>query len=496
MAKSIAMNSLYNFTLKFFRLIVPIIVSSYVVRTLDQQLYAEFQSASTWLDFALIFGVFGVTAYGIREGARVRDSRERASKLFSSLFSLNLVTNGIVLIAYSAIVFFSMESMSRAIFLVLGFKVFANIFLVEWLNEAMENYRFITIKTIVVRLIYTVLIFAFIREPDDVVNYCVVVVLTDLLNNLLSFFYIKKRIPLSFRGIEIMPHMVPLISMLVISNVNMLYTQLDKMLLDQTAGSLSVAIYKIPQDITNMIANLLSSVVMVAVPRLAYYHGNNQDRDYHELLDRSYHSFMLVVFPACMGFACLAQEVMHIYTNSTAYDAAIPVLIIFAMRTIESSVYTVCANQVFFVYNQERYLVRMLLVCGILNAVLNGLLIAFGVFTPVTAILTTLAAEIVLMVILFRFIQKKLEIPFRFFTAANVRYMLLSAAFIPITLLVRLFRFEELFGSMLWGSVASAAIIIPACMGLYFGVLLLCKDQTMWLLTQKALRMLHIPVKK
>ena len=68
MAKSIAMNSLYNFTLKFFRLIVPIIVSSYVVRTLDQQLYAEFQSASTWLDFALIFGVFGVTAYGIRYG--------------------------------------------------------------------------------------------------------------------------------------------------------------------------------------------------------------------------------------------------------------------------------------------------------------------------------------------------------------------------------------------------------------------------------------------
>ena len=41
------------------------------------------------------------------------------------------------MIAYSAIVFFSMESMSRAIFLVLGFKVFANIFLVEWLNEAM-----------------------------------------------------------------------------------------------------------------------------------------------------------------------------------------------------------------------------------------------------------------------------------------------------------------------------------------------------------------------
>ena len=176
MAKSIAANSIYNFLLKFFRLIMPVLVSSYVIRTLDEQLYAEYLSASTWLDFALIFGVFGVTAYGIREAARVRDDREKSRRLFSSLFSINLVTNSVVLVAYIAIVLFSMESMTRAIYLTLGFKVFANIFLVEWLNEAMENYRFITIKTIVVRLIYMVLIFLFIHKPDDVVKYCVIIV--------------------------------------------------------------------------------------------------------------------------------------------------------------------------------------------------------------------------------------------------------------------------------------------------------------------------------
>ena len=107
-------------------------------------------------------------------------------------------------------------------------------------------------------------IFALIREPDDVTRYALVIVFTDLLNNLASFFYIKRQIPISLRDIEIKPHIAPLISMLVISNVNILYTQLDKMLLDQTVGSLAVTIYKIPQDITYMISNLLSSVVMVA----------------------------------------------------------------------------------------------------------------------------------------------------------------------------------------------------------------------------------------
>lgn len=489
MAKSIAKNSLYNFILKFFRLIVPVLVSSYVVETLDQELYAEYLSASTWLDFALIFGVFGVTAYGIREGARVRDDKEKAKKLFSSLFGINLVTNGIVLIAYTCIVLFSMHSMTRAIYLVLGLKVFANIFLVEWLNEAMENYRFITIKTIVVRIIYAVMIFALIHEPDDVIRYCAIIIVTDLLNNLASFFYIKKRIPISFRDIEVSRHIGPLISMLVISNVNILYTQLDKMLLDQTVGSLSVAMYRIPQDITNMISNLLSSVVMVAVPRLAYYHGDNQEAEYRKLLDQSYHSFMLLVFPACMGFACLAPEVMHIYTNSTAYDAAIPVLTIFAIRTAESSVYTVCANQIFFVYNQEKYLVRMLLLCGLMNAGFDFALIAGGIFNPVTAIITTLLSEIVLMMILFWFVQKRLDIPFRFFTRTNIKYILLSIPILPITLAVRSLDLESIIGSLRWGSAVNSGIIIILCMGLYFGALLLLKDTTMCFLANKAIRM-------
>ena len=480
MAKSIAANSIYNFLLKFFRLIMPVLVSSYVIRTLDEQLYAEYLSASTWLDFALIFGVFGVTAYGIREAARVRDDREKSRRLFSSLFSINLVTNSVVLVAYIAIVLFSMESMTRAIELTLGFKVFANIFLVEWLNEAMENYRFITIKTIVVRLIYMVLIFLFIHKPDDVVKYCVIIVATDFLNNILSFIYINKRIPLSFRGLEIGRHILPLISMLVISNVNMLYTQLDMMALDRTVSSLALADYRIPRDITNMIANLLSSVVMVAVPRLSYYRGNDQHEEYHKLLHQGYRSFMLVVFPACMGFACLAREVIELYTNSSVYNGAIPVLILFAVRTVETSVYTVCANQIFYVYNQERVLVRLLLSCGLLNVVFKVLLIAGGIFTPVTAVATTILSEIVLMVLLFWFTQKRLGIDFHFFTRENLLYLLLSLTFIPITLAVHVLDL---------GAVLNAVIIIPVCMAVYFGALLLLKDETMWFLTRKALRM-------
>lgn len=475
MSKSIATNSIYNFVLKVFRLIVPILVGPYIQRLFDRQLYGAFNDATTWLDFALIFGVFGIYTYGIRELAGVRDDKEKTKKLYSSLFSIGICTNVIVLAAYTGVVWFSVESMSKIIYLVLGLKVFANIFMVEWLNEAVENYRFITVKTVVVRLIYVIGIFAFIHKPDDVVKYSVLIVLTDILNNLISFVYVSKKIPICFKDLEIKKHIVPLLSILVISNVNLLYTQFDKMMLGQVVDKISVTIYKTPQDITYMISNLLASIVMVAVPRLAYYNSNNQQERYMELLNQSYRSFMLVVFPACVGIACLAPEIMWIYGGGK-YDASIPVLIIFAIRTMESSVYTICANQVLYVKNQEKFLVRILLVGGVLNVVMNGLLMLAGFYSPVTAISTTLVAEIVVMAVIFWFIRNRLEINFHFFTGTNIKYILLSLLFVPITWLVRQLEL---------GIILNCIIIVPICILIYFGILLLSRDETMLFLTKK-----------
>ena len=54
MAKSITTNSIYNFILKVFRLIVPVLVGPYIQRLFDKELYGVFNDASTWLEFAVI----------------------------------------------------------------------------------------------------------------------------------------------------------------------------------------------------------------------------------------------------------------------------------------------------------------------------------------------------------------------------------------------------------------------------------------------------------
>ena len=473
MGKSIAANSIYNFALKFFRLIVPILVTSYVLHTLDAGLYGIYSDAETWVTIALIFGVY---AYGIREAARIRDDKQKTRELFTSLFLINLVMNAVVLAVYGGLVLGTVEKAARSVYLILGLKVFANFFMVEWLNEAFENYKFITIKTIAVRLLYTILVFVCIHKPEDILVYCIIVVAMDLLNNLVSFAYVNRQAPLTFRHLEIRRHILPICNMLIISNVNLLYTRLDRVMLGQVLSTDMVPMYSIPQSITDMISTLIASIVMVAVPRLAYY-SEDHPKEYLDLLNRSYRSFMLVVFPACIGMACLLREVIRLYSGSS-YDAAIPVLAVFAIRSIESSVYMVCANQILYIKNREKFLVKMLLMGGILNVIFNGAAVLFGIFSPLVAISTTFLAEIVLMIVLMRYIHKEMEIPFYIFTKTNLKYLLLSLTFVPVTIGVHLLGFGELL---------NAAIVVPVCVAIYFGALLLTKDETMLFLSRKVL---------
>ena len=75
-------------------------------------------------------------------------------------------------------------------------QIVAQMFYVEWMNEAFENYGFILIKTLVVRSLNVVFTFLLIRRPEDTLLYALLSSLTIFANYLISFVYAKKRIPL------------------------------------------------------------------------------------------------------------------------------------------------------------------------------------------------------------------------------------------------------------------------------------------------------------
>ena len=62
---------------------------------------------------------------------------------------------------------------------------------------------FITLKTIIVKLIYVVMLFIFVQTAQDFYQFTGLLVLSNFLNNIISYIYIRRTVKFDFSNITI-----------------------------------------------------------------------------------------------------------------------------------------------------------------------------------------------------------------------------------------------------------------------------------------------------
>ncbi|MFZ2538905.1 MAG: polysaccharide biosynthesis C-terminal domain-containing protein, partial [Oscillospiraceae bacterium] len=263
--------------------------------------------------------------------------------------------------------------------------------------------------------------------------------------------------------------------LLCISNINILYTQLDKIFLGTFVSKIANTEYTLPANITNMIGVMLISLIVVSIPRLSYYVSHGMERDYLALLNKSSRAFFLVLCPTCIGLCCLSYEAMYLYTKG-AYAYAYPVLQIFALRFLISSLYSIFTNQILYIRGKEHAMIRILLVGGVLNVIFDVGLLAIGKLTPVSAIVSTAIAETIMLSIMYWYIRKKVKVPFKLFAFKNMKYLYFSLPFFAITYFIRQLEL---------GVLLNCAIIIPLCGLTYLTILFVTKDDMLFYFINK-----------
>lgn len=468
MSKSIVKNAIYKILLNIFNIIIPVIVGPYINRVLGPELTGRYSYAYSIFNYFFIFAGFGIYNYGLREISRIRDDRTKLVNLFSSLFVLGVISNLVVLgiyIAYS--LFFIASSNLTPVLLILSVNILGNIFYVEWANEGLENYDFITLKTIIVRTINVILLFTLVRSSKDFYSYVFIMALYMVLNNVISFVYIKRNIGFNFKDIKIKKHIKYLIMVIILSNVSVLYTQLDKVMIGNYMGDIYVGFYTMGQNITNIINTLVMSVVFVTIPRLSNILSKNNDKEYTELLNRVTRILLMFLFPAAIGIFILSKEIIYLYGGSK-YAAANSVLRVFTVYMVSIGLESILSNQVLYVRKKEKALVIMIFACGLLNLVLNNLLLKLNIFTEVTAAITTVISNYILIFIEYFYVRYKLKISINIFSRQNMKYLIISLLFIPIDYIIRLFVANRLL----------ITVLVPiVCCLTYVLILIFTKDE-------------------
>lgn len=479
--KSLFKNSIYKGILSFANIVIPLIIGPYITRLLDVNLYGAYNKVFAEFQIFLIFASFGIYTYGVREISKIRNDPQKVSKLFTNLFVLGLITNIVVGIIYTVYALTTSSGITTAIYLVFLIQIVANIFYMEFLNESLENYKFITIKTLVVKIIYLGMILLFVRKPDDIIIYAVVISFIQFLNNILSYLYIKKTIKFDFKDVKLFKYIKPLFLVLILTNVEILYGQLDRLMLGKFVDDVAVTCYYIPYYLISTLAAVPYSVINVAIPRLSYLAKADEPDSYASTLKNVISSLLFIILPMCFGVAVLAKEVIFLYAGEK-YIAITSTMIVACIVRIVISLQSVLTNLVLYVNDKEKIIVWYTFIFGIVNLILNCVMIVFHVFTPFTAMLTNGIAVTGLVIMQFIYVKRKMNFTVPIFTKQNITYLVLSLCFIPIAYIVKAIDFGFFF---------NIPIIMVLCAFLYGMVLFIKKDPSLYFIIDKLERKLH-----
>ncbi len=468
-------NTIYKSMLSMVNIVVPLVIGPYIMRLLDVDLYGLYNRVFADFQMFLAFASFGVYTLGVREISKIRNDKEKVSKLFTNLFVISFLSNMLVLIIYLIFSLITSTGLARVLYLVMSIQIIANVFYVEFVNEALENYKFITIKSIIVKIIYFLAILLAVRNPHDIVIYAVIVSLTNFLNNIISFIYAKHRISFDFSKIQIKKYIKPLIAVLVITNADLLYSQLDRVMLGRYVSGVSVTVYYTAYYLISTLSAIPYSIINVSIPRLSYLLKNEGKEIYEEKLNNSISSLIFIIVPMCLGVFVLSKEAIILYAGKKYLMAIVPLMIACITR-IFISLESVMNNLVMYPNNREDRILKVSLTCGISNLIINYLLVLFKIFSPLTALATTGLVELTIFIIHYTYARKKMNIDVRVFSKKNMTYILLSLLFIPISLIIR---------SLKLNFYINIIVIVIICSLMYFIVLYIKKDNNLLFILDK-----------
>ena len=467
MKNSLFKNSMFKALLSICNIIIPLIIGPYVTHLLNVDLYGSFNRVISELNVFIVIGSFGVYNYGIKEISKIRNDKAKVNDMFTNLFVISLITNLIVCIIYLFYAFFTSSGIVLIIYLTSSVQFLANIFYMEFVNEALENYKFITEKTLIVRIIYLLCIFLFVKNENDIILYSIIYSGVVFVNNIISYLYIKKHIKFNFKNLNLKRYLKPLLMIFLIGSVEILYFQLDKVMLGKLVSDVSVSIYQIPYMIMSMIITIPTAVVSVSIPRLSNILAEKGKKEYEDKLSSVFSYFMILILPVCFGVFALSDEIIYLYAGQKYLESA-ALLKVFSITRIFIGFEAFMTLLIIYINNKEKNLLQIFSLVGFLNLIVNIVLFKINLFNPLNAALSTGILYVLLVCLEFWYIRKKVNVDVKIFKKNNSLYLLLSLSFVLVSYFT-----HYIFDNMYIVILSTMCL----CILIYVFGLLISKDQ-------------------
>ena len=328
--KSIKLNFIMNIILTMSSFIFPVITFPYVSRILLPEGTGKVAFATSLISYFSMFAQLGIPTYGIRACAKVRDNRNELSKTVHELLIVNL---GMCVISYVAL-FMALRYVPRlaedkSLYVIMSFTIVLTSIGMEWLYKALEQYTYITCRSVIFKFIALIAMFLLVHEKSDYIIYGGITIFASSASSVLNLINAHKYIDLKpIENYNFKQHLKPICIFFAMACATTIYTNLDNVMLGFMATDMDVGYYNAAVKIKGILVAVVTSLGTVLLPRASYYVENGIMDEFTRITNKALAFVGLVSTPLMIYFILFAKETVFFLSGKEYAGAIIPMQVI------------------------------------------------------------------------------------------------------------------------------------------------------------------------
>lgn len=405
--------------------------------------------------------------YAVKEVARYRDDCNQRDRITVEIIILSTI---LCLLGYVAVwllaEFVPQIHQQASLFYILSLTIIFTAIGVNWFYQGIEDFKFITIRAIIIRTFAAVALFVFVKDQADLLIYGIIIVGSTVGNNFINFVHLRKHIRLNtirLKELKFARHLKPALQVFILNLIISLYIQLNTIMLGFMSGDDAVGYFTAGTKISHIGQTIIGSLGTVLLPRCSHLIKLGDHKGFESVIKKSLNVTLALSLPMTAGLMILAVPITMIFCGSDYMDS-IPVLYLNAPVIIFVSLTNLMGIQILYPMDKVNIVNLSVLGAALLNLGLN--LFMIPMYGATGAAISTLIAEFA--VLLIQIILGQRYFPFNIASLFTYRYIIATAVMAPCVYLSIHLAPNDLM-----------KILVGCCTGLlvYIITLVLMKDQ-------------------
>lgn len=466
MSQSVKVNYILNLINTGTQMLFPLITFPYVCRVIEADGVGQVNFYNSIISYISLFTCLGIPMYAIREIARVRDDVVKMNRTATEILLLHsmLTLIGYAIVAVLCLTVPQIQA-NIPLFLILSLTIFFTAIGCEWFYQGIEDFKYITIRGLIIKTISVILLFIFVRSKADLLYYGCYMVFGILGGNIFNFFRLRKYIHrknIIFSELQIKRHIKPILKVFSFSVVTSIYLQLNTVLLGFFKNALAVGYFAAATKVMQMLLNMSSCLGSVMMPRASHLIAENKESEFNSLIQKAYDFTLAIAMPMTIGLIFCAPNLITALCGAKFESSILPSQII-APIILMVAISNVFGIQVLYPKGKINIVTLCCGIGAVVDLILNLSLIPF--FSFVGTSIAYLGAEVATTVSMY-FIGRK-YLPITYFKKNHLNY--LSGCVVMAIALYVIGNFQL---------PALMSLVLQGCCGIlvYFLVLCLRKD--------------------